>query len=149
MLRTLSYASTDAAEDLVQSAYERALSRRPDEAEVEKPKSWMRHIIHNLWIDQVRSSRSRLSEPLESDEYEAPDDTERAVIARTTLARVRAVVSDLPDDYRTVLMLVCVHGLSYKEAADKLGVPVGTIMSRLSRARMDLAQRIGMANRSR
>lgn len=51
-------------------------------------------------------------------------------------------MSQLQTDQRTVLMLVCVDGLSYKEAAEVLGIPVGTIMSRLSRARQDLHERL-------
>ena len=62
----------------------------------------------------------------------------RRVEARLALSEVRRAVSLLPPDQRTTLMLVTVEGLSYKQAADVTGVPVGTIMSRLARARIAL-----------
>ena len=89
--------SADAADDLVQTAYERALSRQGSLAAIEQPRSWMRSVIRNLWVDEKRSSRDRLSVALE-DEHIAAEDTERAVIARTTLARVRDEVAALPKD---------------------------------------------------
>ena len=64
------------------------------------------------------------------------------VEARLALAEVRRAVDRLPTDQRTVLMLVTVEGLSYKEAAAVAGVPVGTIMSRLARARIALQQQL-------
>jgi RNA polymerase sigma-70 factor (ECF subfamily) len=135
--------SADAAEELVQTAYERALSNPQSLAAIEQPASWMRTIIRNVWIDEKRTSRNRLSMPLE-DEHVAAEDTERTVIARATLARVRAEVAGLPEKQRSVIMLICVAGLSYREAAAKLGIPVGTVMSHLYRARLELAQRVSM-----
>jgi RNA polymerase sigma-70 factor (ECF subfamily) len=133
--------SADAGNELVQAAYERALSRQGSLAAIEQPGSWMRSVIRNLWIDEKRSSRARLSVPLE-DEHVAAEDTERAVTVRATLARVRAEMVALPEDLRSVIMLVCVEGLSYQEAATELDIPVGTVMSRLYRGRLQLAQRI-------
>jgi RNA polymerase sigma-70 factor (ECF subfamily) len=66
----------------------------------------------------------------------------RRVEARLTLAEVRQAVDRLPPDQRNALMLVTVEGLSYKEAAEVVGVPVGTIMSRLARARIALQQQL-------
>src|SRR5918994_3377627 len=139
--------SADAAEELVQKACERAFSNPQSLAAVEQPASWMRTIIRNIWIDEKRSPRDRLSVPLE-DEHVAAEDTERTVIARTTLARVRAEVAALPEKQRSVIMLVCVAGLSYQEAAARLGIPIGTVMSHLYRARMELAQRINSPNQN-
>jgi RNA polymerase sigma-70 factor, ECF subfamily len=138
--------STDAADELVQKAYERALSNPQSLAAVEEPAKWMRRIIRNLWIDEKRSARDRLSEPLEGEDHVAPEDTERTVIARTTLARVRTVMAALPEDQRSVLMLICVEGLSYQQAAAVLGIPIGTVMSRLYRGRLELAQRLSLPN---
>ena len=141
--------SADAGEDLVQTAYMRALNHPNSMAEIEQLAKWMRFIILNIWIDEKRSARNRLSEPLESDDcYAATDDTERTVIARTTLARVRTEMARMPEDHRSVLVLVCIEGLSYKQAAAELGVPVGTVMSRLHRGRLELAQRISLPNQN-
>jgi RNA polymerase sigma-70 factor, ECF subfamily len=139
--------SSDAAEELVQKAYERALSDPPSLAVVEQPAKWMRTIIKNVWIDEKRSSRTRLPVLLE-DEPVAAEDTERTVVAHTTLARVRAEVAALPEKQRSVIMLVCVAGLSYQEAAARLGIPIGTVMSHLYRARMELAHRVSMPNQN-
>jgi RNA polymerase sigma-70 factor (ECF subfamily) len=132
--------SADAADDLVQAAYERVLTRQEALEVIEQPGSWMRCIIRTLWIDQKRSSRERLSAPLEDGEHVGTEDTERALIARSTLAQVRQVMAALPEEQRSALMLVCVNGLSYREAAAALDIPVGTLMSRLFRGRLELAR---------
>jgi RNA polymerase sigma-70 factor (ECF subfamily) len=133
--------SDDAAEELVQAACERAFCGKHALAAVEQPSKWMRRIIRNIWIDEKRSSRARLSVPLE-DEHLATDDTERTVIARSTLARVRIEVAGLPEKLRSPIMLVCVEGLSYREAAAELDIPIGTLMSLLYRGRLELARRM-------
>jgi RNA polymerase sigma-70 factor (ECF subfamily) len=134
--------SADAADDLVQTACERALSNPQLLVTIERPASWMRTIIRNLWIDQKRSSRERLSAPLEDAEHVVTGDTERALVARSTLMRVREVMASLPKEQRSAVMLVCVTGLSYGEAAAELDIPIGTLMSRLARGRLELARRM-------
>ena len=134
--------SADAGNELVQAACERALRRQGSLAAIEQPGSWMRSVIRNLWIDEKRSSRDRLSAPLEDAEHLGTEDTERGLVARSTLARVRAEMVALPEDLRSAIMLVCVEGLSYQEAATELDIPMGTLMSRLYRGRIQLAQRI-------
>jgi RNA polymerase sigma-70 factor, ECF subfamily len=138
--------SADAGNELVQAAYERALSRQGSLAAIEQPASWMRCVIRNLWIDQKRSSRERLSAPLEDAEHVGTEDTERALIARSTLTRVREVMAALPEEQRSAIMLVCVNGLSYGEAAAELDIPIGTMMSRLCRGRLELARRMSAPN---
>jgi RNA polymerase sigma-70 factor (ECF subfamily) len=134
--------SADAGNDLVQTAYERAFSRPETLIAVEQPASWMRSVIRNIWIDEKRSARDRVSVLLEEGEHLAVDNTERALVARSTLARVRDEVSALPKDQHDAIMLICVEGLSYQQTAAELGVPIGTVMSRLSRARIELIRRI-------
>jgi RNA polymerase sigma-70 factor, ECF subfamily len=134
--------SADAADDLVQAACERALRNPEFLITIEQPASWMRTIIRNLWIDQKRCSRERLSAPLEDAEQMDTGDTERALIARSTLTRVREVMAALPEEQRSAIMLVCVNGLSYGEAAAELDIPIGTLMSRLCRGRLELARRM-------
>jgi RNA polymerase sigma-70 factor (ECF subfamily) len=138
--------SADAADDLVQRAFERALMHRGSIAALEEPAGWMRSIIRNLWIDEKRSARDRLSTPLENDQHISAEDTERTVIARTTLARVRAELALLSEDQRSAIMLVCVEGRSYQEVAKELRIQIGTLMSRLYRARSELARRIGYSS---
>ncbi|WP_211103793.1 RNA polymerase sigma factor [Skermanella pratensis] len=137
--------SADAADDLVQTAYERVLTRQVSLDAIEQPASWMRCVIRNLWIDQKRSSRERLSAPLEDGEHIGTEDTERTLIARSMLMRVREVMAALPEEQRGPIMLVCVKGLSYQEAAAELNIPIGTLMSRLARGRLELARRVGLA----
>ena len=137
--------SADAGNELVQVACERVLSRPELLAGVERPASWKCCIIRNLWIDEKRSFRNRFSAPLEEGEGVAADDTERALVARSTLARVRAEMTALPEEQRSAIMLVCVQGLSYQHAAVELNIPQGTLMSRLSRGRMELAQRMKLS----
>jgi RNA polymerase sigma-70 factor (ECF subfamily) len=137
--------SVDAGNDLVQTAYERVLNRREALDAIEQPAGWMRCIIRNVWIDEKRSSRERLSVPLEDGEHVGTEDTERALIARSTLVRVRDKVAAMPEEQRSAIMLICVEGLSYQQAAAKLGIPIGTMMSRLYRARLELASRINNA----
>jgi RNA polymerase sigma-70 factor (ECF subfamily) len=133
--------SDDAAEELVQAACERALRGRHSLAAVEQPSKWMRIIIRNICIDEKRSSRAKLSVPLE-DDHVAAEDTERTVIARSTLARVQIEVALLPEKLRSPIMLVCVEGLSYRDAAVRLEISVGTLMSLLYRGRLELARRL-------
>jgi RNA polymerase sigma-70 factor (ECF subfamily) len=135
--------SADAAEELVQTACERAISNPQVLATIEQPASWMRTIIRNMWIDQKRSFHERLTAPLEAAEHVGTEETERALIARSTLARVREVMVTLPEEQRSAIMLVCVSGLSYQEAATELNIPIGTLMSRLCRGRLELARRMG------
>jgi RNA polymerase sigma-70 factor (ECF subfamily) len=65
---------------------------------------------------------------------------ERQIISKLTLTEVQRAIEDLPSDQREVLLLVCVEDLAYREAAEVLGVPIGTVMSRLSRARRRIAE---------
>jgi RNA polymerase sigma-70 factor, ECF subfamily len=134
--------SADAADELVQAAYERALSSLRSQVAVGQPASWMRCIIRNLWIDEKRSSRVRLSVPLENGKHVATEDTERVLIARSTLAWVHAEVATMPEKQRCPIVLVCFEGLSYQEAAAKLDIPIGTLMCHLFRARLELARRV-------
>ena len=138
--------SADAADDLVQAAYERVLARQESLETVEQPASWMYRVIQNMWIDQKRSYRERFSAPLEDAGHVGTEETERVLIARSTLARVREVMATLPEEQRAAIMLVCVNGRSYQEAATELDIPIGTLMSRLARGRLDLAKRMSMPN---
>jgi RNA polymerase sigma-70 factor (ECF subfamily) len=99
----------------------------------------MYRIAQNIWLDRVRSIKVR-GEVVDVDVMEAMpgsdgrDDADRQL----TLEAVDAALAQLPHEQRAVVALVCIEGVSYKEAAEITGVPIGTIMSRLARARQTL-----------
>jgi RNA polymerase sigma-70 factor, ECF subfamily len=126
------------ADDLVQAACERALARRHQFQEGTRFDSWMFRIVQTIWIDQTRARKVRKEEPEPVESRLGSDEAVRRVEARLALAEVRRAVARLPADQRAALMLVTVDGLSYREAAEVVQVPVGTIMSRLARARLAL-----------
>jgi RNA polymerase sigma-70 factor (ECF subfamily) len=99
----------------------------------------MYRILHNLWVDQHRLRRREA--PMDDPERDiGGEDGRRIVESRIELAQVRERIAALPDQQREVLVLVCIEDMSYREAAEMLGVPIGTVMSRLARARSALAE---------
>jgi RNA polymerase sigma-70 factor (ECF subfamily) len=128
------------ADDLVQAACERALARAHQFEEGTRFDSWMFRIVQTIWIDQLRAREVRKEDGDVAEERLGSDAPVRRIEARLALAEIRQAVELLPADQRAVLMLVTVEGLTYKEAAAVAGVPVGTIMSRLARARVALQQ---------
>jgi RNA polymerase sigma-70 factor (ECF subfamily) len=127
------------ADDLVQEAVERALRSetrfRPDSA----LDSWMYKIVQNLWRDRLR--RGRTAGGFETIEVAAEVvgmDGRRIVEVRDAAAKALAALGRLPQEIRSAAMLVIVNGASYAEAAAALDVPIGTIMSRVARARKGL-----------
>ncbi|HXC13538.1 MAG TPA: RNA polymerase sigma factor [Stellaceae bacterium] len=126
------------ADDLVQAACERALARRHQFQEGTRFDSWMFRIVQTIWIDQMRARTVRKEEAELPGDRVGSDEAMRRVEARLALGEVRRAVDRLPPDQRAALLLVTVEGLSYREAAEVVQVPVGTIMSRLARARMAL-----------
>jgi RNA polymerase sigma-70 factor, ECF subfamily len=134
--------SRDAADDLVQQACERLLKKPEAFDGILCLESWMYRVIHNAWIDEKRSMRNKLSEPIEAGLEIAGENGEHTIGVRSTLAKVRLEMARLPVEQRAALMLVCVEGMSYQEAAGVLAIPIGTLMSRLARARLALASRM-------
>lgn len=131
--------SHDAADDLVQATCEKALRHRESWTPGTKLDAWLFRIMRNHWIDTVRRIRPEVAADDESIAAKLPvEDGRRTAEARLTLADVREIANGLPDEQRTVLMLVCVEELSYRETAELLGLPIGTVMSRLARARAAL-----------
>jgi RNA polymerase sigma-70 factor (ECF subfamily) len=130
------------ADDLVQAACERALTRAHQFQEGTRFDSWMFRIVQTIWIDQLRSRDTRREEIEEQGMHVGTDEPERRVEARLALQEVRTALKELPPEQRTALLLVTVDGLSYKEAAEVAEVPVGTIMSRLARARIALQAKL-------
>jgi RNA polymerase sigma factor (sigma-70 family) len=126
---------------LVQDCLERAISRWSQRRDGEV-RSWLFAILHNLAIDRFRRAATRGAHVPIDDAGES-DVSEAAVQEQNLMYRdVMVRLASLPEDQRAVLLLVAVEDLSYAEAAKVLDIPVGTVMSRLSRARERLQQEI-------
>lgn len=136
---------SDQADDLVQITVERALTAADSYDPTARLDPWLFRIMRNAFIDTTRRQRTRGTEVDVFDTPEAlPTDTQPAIEARLMLRTTAAAMTDLPPDQQEILILVCVQELSYAEAAEVLDIPKGTVMSRLSRARLALAARLGI-----
>jgi RNA polymerase sigma factor (sigma-70 family) len=124
------------ADDLVQDTLERALSRWTSRRPDGELRAWLFAILRNLHIDARRQARRRgvQVEIDEIDHGETAAQQEAALEARDVLA----TLEQLPEEQKSLLLLIGVEDFSYDEAARVLGVPIGTVMSRLSRARQKL-----------
>ena len=123
------------ADDLVQVTVERALLKFGQWKEEARLESWMFGIMRNAWIDEVRSRvrRDRVFAPAEAGENVGASTSDQDAIA------LQSAMAQLPEEQRMAIGLVLVEGLSYKEAAEVLDVPIGTLTSRLARGRDALA----------
>jgi RNA polymerase sigma factor (sigma-70 family) len=129
------------ADDLVQDCVERALKNRAALKDARRLFGWLRTILHNLYMDALRERRSR-GTTVDLDEMANSLTVSVAPNDRTaTLDFVRAM-DGLSTDHRQILLLVGLEGLSYREIADELEIPIGTVMSRLARARDQLRHRL-------
>lgn len=123
----------DDADDLVQVAVEKALARADQWRPGAPLDGWMFGIMKNAWVDEIRARgrRAKVLAPeeagLEVGDHSAAD--------REIALSVQAAMATLPDEQQLAVALVLVEGLSYKEAADALGIPIGTLTSRLARGR--------------
>jgi RNA polymerase sigma-70 factor (ECF subfamily) len=133
--------SLDEADDLVQAVYERAVERHLQWQPGTHFHSWVFKIAHSMWISRQRhaSVRRGAGDAIDPDTLVGADG-ERAAHARLALGDMRRLVAGLPAEQRSALMLVAVDGLSYGDAAGILGVPAGTVASRVARARLALAE---------
>ena len=141
-LRRFAYAltgSTEQGDDLVQDACLRALSRIDLWQPGTRLDSWMYRIAQNIWLDRLRANKVR-GEVVDIDAMEGMPGPDGRIVAESelTLQAVSGAMTRLPAEQRAIIALVCIEGLSYKEAAEISGVPVGTVMSRLARARRAL-----------
>ena len=131
----------DRADDLVQDTLERAWSARQRWQRRGEVRAWMFGIMHNLFIDRLRRSRAR---PEDSAGDDLPESPVRAMQAdRLELRDLERALQRLPPEQREVLLLVAVEEMSYAEVAAVVGVPIGTVMSRLSRSRARLRAELG------
>lgn len=128
-----------AADDLVHEALLRACERHRTFDGRGNMRGWLLSIVHNCFVDAARRA---VSERRRADEAAAlaPTHTSGAQESSARLTALAEAFAALPGEQRAVLHLVAIEGLSYAETADALGVPVGTVMSRLSRARSALRE---------
>lgn len=121
------------ADDVVQIGIERALARLEQWKPDSRLESWMFAIVRNAWIDEMRS-RSRREQPVAPEEL-ADHPAGETAAASVDAMSIQAAMARLPEEQRSAVSLVLIEGLSYKEAAEVMGVPIGTLTSRLARGR--------------
>jgi len=138
-LRRFAYAlsgSPDQGDDLVQESCARALAHPEQYKSGTRLDNWMYRIIRNIWFDQLRASKVRgYVMDLDAVPEPAGDDGRDITESRLTLKQVLKAMAKLPPQQRLLIALVCFEGLSYQEAAEILEIPIGTVTSRLVRAR--------------
>ena len=124
--------SAEAADDLVQDTLERAWSRSSLWPQVADMRAWLFSLMHNLYVDGVRRRRDHIVSTMD----ELPDAAIPAAQGdRIAVAEMDVALAMLPAEQREVLLLVALEDMPYAEVAQTLGVPIGTVMSRLSRGR--------------
>ena len=127
----------DVADDLVQATCVRALERASQYATGSRMDRWLFSILHSIWINEVRAQQIRRGQGfVDVDELVGEENSDAPIWSNDVMKRVNR----LPEAQRNTVFLVYVEELSYREAAEVLNVPVGTVMSRLSTARLTLAQ---------
>ena len=133
--------SPSLADDLVQSACERALAHADSWTPGTRFDAWMFRILHNCWIDHLRRTKVEgMAEDVTTQTQLIGDPGEEPILSKLVLTQVQRAIDGLPPEQREVLVLVCGEDLSYREAAEILDIPIGTVMSRLARARKRLVE---------
>jgi RNA polymerase sigma-70 factor, ECF subfamily len=137
----------DRADDLVQEACVRAMAHAEQWQAGTRLDSWMYRIAQNIWFDKLRATKVR-GEVIDIEAYThlVGSDGRDIIESRQKLAAVSGRIAELPQDQQILIGLICMDGLSYKQAAEALGVPIGTVMSRLARARASLHEVIDAPN---
>ena len=130
--------SLEMAEDLVQEACERLLHQTKEkDSYIDR---WLFRTIRNLHVDQIRKKAvtEKYHHHLAADMDSSGLDGNAQLETLQTLDHVRSAITLLPEEQRTILLLIGIEGFSYRETAEMLGVPIGTVTSRLARARKRL-----------
>jgi RNA polymerase sigma-70 factor (ECF subfamily) len=132
------------ADDVVQATLEKAMRNLGQWQEGTRLDRWVFAIARNTWIDDRRlvNNRARFDDISAMADLEGEDGL-AIVERRSTQKAVQDAVAQLPDEQRTLIALVILEGYSYREAAEMLGIPIGTVMSRLARGKAALAQQLG------
>jgi RNA polymerase sigma factor (sigma-70 family) len=131
-------------DDLCQATIERALKSAHQWQEGTRLDAWVYRIMRNIWIDETRA-RSRRAQTFAPEEEGEQVGTrgDAAIEANAEMARVERAMAALPPDQREAVLLVLVEGFAYKEAAEIIGCPMGTLTSRLVRGREALMRMLG------
>jgi RNA polymerase sigma factor (sigma-70 family) len=132
------------ADDIVQIAVERALTRLDQFQPGTRLDAWLMTIVRNAWIDEARARQRRaqvFAEPELGEHVGAGGEAEAQ--AKLEAKEVHKAMQSLPEEQREAVALVCIEGLAYREAAEVMGVPIGTLTSRLARGREALMRMLG------
>jgi RNA polymerase sigma-70 factor, ECF subfamily len=130
----------DVADDLVQATCVRAIERADQFQAGTRVEWWLFSILRSIWLNELRSRRVRRGGGVVDAREALVFDGGQAMETNILAAQVLREVSALPEAQREAVLLVYVEGLSYREAADLLSTPIGTVMSRLAAARLALAR---------
>ena len=133
--------NADDAEDLVQEVSLRLVrNAAPEGADL---KHWSFRVCKNVWIDQLRRKKVRADASNDVLEQSPTiEDGEGSLVGRSELESVMRIMSTLPEDQQIALSLVALEGMSYREVSEVMEVPIGTVMSRIARARKQIADRL-------
>jgi RNA polymerase sigma-70 factor, ECF subfamily len=130
----------DVADDLVQTTCLRAIERADQFQPGTRLDRWLFSILRSIWLNELRSRRVREGGGFVDASEALVVDGGREIETNIFAAQVLREVGGLPEAQREAVLLVYVEGLSYREAADVLGAPIGTVMSRLAAARLSLGK---------
>lgn len=147
-MRRFSYSLTGSVEDandVVQSAVERCLKSG---VPVDGSRPWLFRVCRNLWIDEIRRRRRKPSDDFDEEtetpyqEFNELNDAEADLERREELNRMAEAMEKLNDDQRVAISMSAIEGMSYEEISIALEIPIGTVMSRIARARVSLNQQL-------
>jgi len=132
------------ADDLAQATIERALRSKAQWQSGTHLDSWCYRIMRNLWIDTARARTRRYAREAPEDEgLSVGEDPRPGIEAGVDLQRIMAAMEQLPDEQREVVALILIEGFGYREVSEMLGLPIGTVSSRLVRGRTALLGMVG------
>ncbi len=129
------------ADDLLQDCIERALRRQQSLSDLQSLYGWLRSILHNLYIDHIRY-RQRRGSPVDIEGVANYLSVEAPAEGRGAVFDMVKAMETLSVEHREILLLVGLEEMSYRELSEELGIPIGTVMSRLARAREQLRNRL-------
>lgn len=128
------------ADDLVQEALQRGLAAIRDGRKIKNLRSYLFTILHNVRMSQLRQGNGYDHIPLSEFEIDLPSPANQEHVVE--LKELFVALSELPMEQKAVVLLICLEGFSYRQTAEILGVPIGTVMSRLSRTRRTLMKQM-------